>query len=145
MRGRTRRSPVLAQRAGARLSGSSGTLPATFDVSTALPYIVRMFTVIETPTFVRLASNCWNDEDRTNFITFIAANPDAGDVVPGSGSLRKVRWGTAGRGKRGGVRVIYFNRLANGEIWLLLVYGKSMRENIPAHVLRQIKKEIENA
>jgi hypothetical protein len=43
------------------------------------------------------------------------------------------------------VRVIYFNRLANGEIWLLLVYGKSMRENIPTHVLRQIKKEIENA
>jgi hypothetical protein len=110
-----------------------------------LPYIVRVFTVIETPTFVRLASNCWNDEDRTNFITFIAANPDAGDVVSGSGGLRKVRWGSAGRGKRGGVRVIYFNRLANGEIWLLLVYGKSMRENIPAHVLRQIKEEIKNA
>jgi len=106
-----------------------------------------MFTDIETPTFVRLASNSWNDEDRTNFITFIAANPDVGDVVPGSGGLRKVRWGTAGRGKRGGVRVTYFNRLANGEIWLLLllVYGKSMRENIPAHVLRQIKEEIKNA
>jgi hypothetical protein len=89
--------------------------------------------------------NCWNDEDRTNFITFIAANPDAGDVVPGSGGLRKVRWGSAGRGKRGGVRVIYFNRLTNGEIWLLLVYGKSMRENIPTHVLRQIKEEIKNA
>jgi hypothetical protein len=43
------------------------------------------------------------------------------------------------------VRVIYFNRLANGEIWLLLVYEKSVRENIPAHVLRQIKEEIENA
>jgi hypothetical protein len=43
------------------------------------------------------------------------------------------------------VRVIYFNRLANGEIWLLLVYGKSMRENIPAHVLCQIKEEIKNA
>ena len=66
-------------------------------------------------------------------------------MVPGSGGLRKVRWEAAGRGKRGGVRVIYFNRLANGEIWLLLVYGKSVRENIPAHVLRQIKKEIENA
>ena len=105
MRGQTRRSPVLVQRARACLSGSSGTLPATFDASTALPYIVRMFTVIETPTFVRLASNCWNDEDRTNFITFIAANPDAGDVMPGSGGLRKVRWGTAGRGKRGGVCV----------------------------------------
>ena len=104
-----------------------------------------MFTVIETPTFVRLASDYWNDEDRTDFINFIAGDPEAGDVVPGSGGVRKVRWGSSGRGKRGGVRVIYFNRLANGEIWLLLVYRKSVLENIPTHVLRQIKEEIENA
>lgn len=104
-----------------------------------------MFTVIETPTFARSASNYWNDEDQASFITFIAGSPDAGDVVPGSGGVRKVRWGSAGRGKRGGVRVVYFNRLANGEIWLLLIYGKSVSENIPAHVLRQIKEEIENA
>ena len=104
-----------------------------------------MFTVVETPTFVRLADTYWNDEDRTRFIDFIAANPHAGDVVPGSGGLRKVRWGSGGRGKRGGVRVIYFNRLANGEIWLLLVYRKSVRDNIPAHVLRQIKEEIDDA
>lgn len=104
-----------------------------------------MFTVIETPTFVRLASDYWNDEDRSTFITYIAGNPDAGVVVPGSGGVRKTRWGNAGRGKRGGVRVVYFNRLASGEIWLLLVYEKSVRENIPAQVLRQIKEEIENA
>lgn len=104
-----------------------------------------MLTVIETPTFVRLASEYWNDEDRSSFITFIAGNPTAGDVVPGSGGVRKARWANTGRGKRGGVRVIYFNRLANGEIWLLLVYDKTVRENIPAHVLRQIKEEIENA
>jgi hypothetical protein len=103
-----------------------------------------MLTVVETPTFVRLASDCWTDEERTNFISFIARSPDAGDVVPWSGGLRKVCWSSSGRDKRGGVRVIYFNRFANGEIWLL-VYGKSVRENIPAHVLRQIKEEIENA
>jgi hypothetical protein len=50
---------------------------------------------------------------------------------------------TPSRGKRGGVRVIYFNRLANGEIWLLLIYVKSERENIPTHILRQIREEIE--
>lgn len=104
-----------------------------------------MFTVIETPTFVRLARNCWNDDDRIAFISFIAGDPEAGAVVPGSGGVRKVRWGSSGRGKRGGVRVIYFNRLANGEIWLLLVYDKASRDNIPAHLLRQIKEEIENA
>jgi len=103
-----------------------------------------MLTVIETPTFVRHARDYWSDDDRTNFVTFIAGNPDAGDVVPASGGVRKVRWGSVGRGKRGGVRVIYFNRLTDGEIWLLLIYGKSVRENIPSHVLRQIKEEIEN-
>ena len=52
---------------------------------------------------------------------------------------------TAGGGKRGGLRVIYFNRLGKGEIWLLLIYAKSARESIPAHVLKAIKEEIEDA
>lgn len=103
-----------------------------------------MFTVVETPTFVRLAREFWNDGDRLSFINFIAGNPEAGSVVPGTGGVRKIRWGAAGRGKRDGVRVIYFNRLANGEIWLLVVYAKAMQENIPAHVLRQIKEEIDH-
>ncbi|OQW94205.1 MAG: transcriptional regulator, partial [Beggiatoa sp. IS2] len=66
-------------------------------------------------------------------------------VIPGSGGVRKVRWSRKGSGKRGGVRVIYYNRLTNGEIWLLLIYAKSEQENIPAHILKAIKTEIENA
>ncbi len=104
-----------------------------------------MYTVIETPTFARLAADYWTEEERSTFISYIAVNPEAGDVVPGSGGVRKVRWGYVGRGKRGGVRVIYFNRLSHGEIWLLLIYGKSATENIPSHVLRRIKEEIERA
>ena len=104
-----------------------------------------MFTVVETPTFARLAARFWDDESLTAFIGFIASNPEAGDVVPGSGGLRKIRWGSAGQGKRGGVRVIYFNRVASGEIWLLLVYPKSARENVSTQLLRQIRKEIEDA
>jgi hypothetical protein len=69
---------------------------------------------------------------------------DAGDVVPGSGGCRKVRWSRAGSGKRGGVRVVYFTRLAAGEIWLLLVYAKSVRDNIPGHLLKAVREEIEN-
>lgn len=103
-----------------------------------------MLTVVETPTFVRLADQYWSEEERAAFVSFIASNSEAGDVVPKSGGVRKVRWGYRGRGKRGGVRVIYFNRLANGEIWLLLIYGKAMRDDIPAHVIRQIKEEIES-
>lgn len=104
-----------------------------------------MYSVVETPTFARLAARFWDDESLTAFIDFIASNPEAGDVVPGSGGLRKIRWGSASQGKRGGVRVIYFNRLASGEIWLLLVYPKSARDNVSPQLLRQIKKEIEDA
>jgi hypothetical protein len=103
-----------------------------------------MYTVIETPLFQRLAEDHWSEEERSAFVSFIAAHPEAGDVVPGSGGVRKIRWSMAGHGKRGGVRVIYFNRLSAGEIWLLLLYRKSKAENIPAHILRQIKEEIEN-
>ncbi len=103
-----------------------------------------MLTIVETPRFVRMAETYWNEQDRLEFIDFIAASPDAGARIPGSGGLRKIRWGHAGRGKRGGVRVIYYNRLANGEVWLLAVYDKTVQENIPPYVLRQIKDEIEN-
>ena len=75
----------------------------------------------------------------------IAADPEAGDVVTGSGGVRKVRWSRQGSGKRGGVRVIDCNRLTRGEIWLLLIYAKGARENIPAQVLEAIKEEIEDA
>ncbi|HLQ27409.1 MAG TPA: transcriptional regulator [Acidiferrobacterales bacterium] len=104
-----------------------------------------MLTVIETPTFSRLAADYWTEDERGAFAAFIASHPEAGNVVPGSGGLRKVRWSRQGTGKRGGVRIIYYNRLANGEIWLLLIYAKSARENIPARILRAIKVEIDNA
>jgi len=107
--------------------------------------IVRsVYTVVETPLFQRLADDYWTEEERSSFVSFIATHPEAGEVVSGSGGVRKVRWGMAGHGKRGGVRVIYFNRLGAGEIWLLVLYSKSEAGNIPAHVLRQIKEEIEH-
>jgi hypothetical protein len=64
--------------------------------------------------------------------------------VKDSGGCRKVRWKRAGSGKSGGVRVIYFNRFAKGEIWLLTMYAKAVQESIPAHLLKAIKEEIEN-
>lgn len=102
-----------------------------------------MLTIVETPTFQRLWPDYWTE--RGEFATWPALTPDAGDVVPGSGGVRKARWSRKGTGKRGGVRVVYFNRLANGEIWLLLIYAKSTQDNIPAAVLRVLKQEIEDA
>ena len=103
-----------------------------------------MLTVVETPTFVSDAQDLWSEEERGAFCAWIAGNPDAGEVIPGSGGCRKVRWSRAGSGKRGGVRVIYFTRLASGEIWLLVIYAKNVRGNIPAHILKAIREALEN-
>lgn len=70
-------------------------------------------------------------------------NPEAGAVIRGSGGVRKIRWAVAGRGKRGGVRVIYYAKIHDGVIWMLTIYGKNVTENIPAHVLRKIREEID--
>ena len=104
-----------------------------------------MYSLAETPTFVADADKLWSEDGRLEFLAWLAAHPDAGDVIPESGGCRKVRWSRAGTGKRGGVRVVYFTRLSAGEIWLLLVYAKSMRDNIPGHILKAVRKEIENA
>ena len=103
-----------------------------------------MFTIVETPTFVSDARELWSEEERGAFCAWIAANPDAGEVIPGSGGCRKARWSRAGSGKRSGVRVIYFTRLASGEIWLLVIYAKNVRGNIPAHILKAIREALEN-
>jgi hypothetical protein len=79
------------------------------------------------------------------FASYLALTPDAGDVVPSTGGVRKVRWSRPGAGKRGGVRVVYFNRLVDGEIWLLLIYSKSVRDNVPAELLKQLKQEMNDA
>ena len=103
-----------------------------------------MLTVAETEVFTKQAARYWSSDENAAFVSFIASNPEAGEVVPQSGGVRKVRWSMAGRGKRGGVRVIYFNMLEDAKIWLLLVYGKNVKENIPAHVLKQVKEELES-
>jgi hypothetical protein len=74
----------------------------------------------------------------------LSNNPETGDVIPGTAGLRKVHWARQGMGKRGGARVIYFNRLENDEIWLLIVYAKAKFDNLPAAFLNKLKEEINN-
>lgn len=104
-----------------------------------------MLTVIESPLFTKLWPDYWSEEERGAFAAHIANAPEAGDVIPGSGGCRKIRWSRDGAGKRGGVRVIYTARLANGALVLLVMYAKSARDNIPANVLRKIAQEMGHA
>jgi len=103
---------------------------------------MQMLTVIESPLFAKDWPDYWDAAEYEAFVTHIAANPESGDVVPGTGGCRKVRWSRPGMGKRGGTRVVYLTHQADGSLVLLLIYGKAARENIAAHVLREIAREL---
>ena len=109
-----------------------------------MPYDPVLRTVAETAVFQRYAAEIWSEDELNEFIAWIAANPLAGDVIPGSGGCRKVRWASSGRGKRGGARVIYFNE-SDRTIWLLIVYTKTKFDKLPTAFFAQLKREIEDA
>jgi mRNA-degrading endonuclease RelE of RelBE toxin-antitoxin system len=109
-----------------------------------MPYTEVMRTVSETPIFVRYAKEIWTEAEREEFINWIAANPESGDLIPRSGGCRKVRWSASGRGKKGGARVIYF-LARETSIWLLVVYTKAKFDNLPTEFLIQLKAEVEDA
>ena len=103
-----------------------------------------MYSFIETRLFSRLVQEYLSDEEYLKLQTALMENPEAGDVIPGSGGVRKLGWRAPGRGKRGGHRIIYFVKAAPGIIWMLTMYPKNITDNIPAHILKQIREEIEN-
>lgn len=102
-----------------------------------------MLTVVETLLFRKLWPLYWTEDERGAFAAYIAQHPAAGDVVPGSGGIRKVRWSRAGMGKSGGVRVIYFTRNAEGEVVLLTLYAKAKTGNLTGAKLKEIRRALE--
>ena len=103
-----------------------------------------MFSFIESRLFTRLVVTYLNDDEYRALQVELSRNPDAGPVIPGSGGVRKIRWAAQGRGKRGGYRVIYYVKRRHGVIWLLTIYPKNVIDDLPLHLLRQIRKEIED-
>ena len=103
-----------------------------------------MFAFVETPVFTRLVTHYLSDDEYLKLQQALADNPEAGDLIPGSGGVRKLRWARRGQGKRGGLRVIYYVRTRQGVIWMLTLYAKNVTDNIPAHILRKIRQEMED-
>ena len=103
-----------------------------------------MSTVVEAQLFQKQWPAYWAEEERGEFASFPAANPEAGDVVPESGGIRKVRWKRQGMGKSGGVRVIYFIRNDADELVLLTLYAKSKTNNLSCPVLKEIRRALED-
>jgi hypothetical protein len=102
-----------------------------------------MFTFIETRLFSRLADELLGDEGLRALQLHLMRHPGSGVLLRHSGGMRKVRWALPGRGKSGGVRVIYYLHREQEQIWLLTLYPKNVADSIPAHILRKIREEIE--
>jgi mRNA-degrading endonuclease RelE of RelBE toxin-antitoxin system len=103
-----------------------------------------MMIFIETSKFTKLVEELLSDVEYANLQQYLLKKPDAGNVVPGSGGVRKLRWKKEGKGKSGGVRIIYYWKKSEDEIWMLTAYEKSKQENIPGHILKKIAEEIKN-
>ena len=86
--------------------------------------------VVETPGFLRDAASAMDESERTELVSFLAANPDSGDVMPDTGGVRKLRWRAPGRGKRGGFRVIYYFHNESIPLFLLSLYAKNQKTNL---------------
>ena len=86
--------------------------------------------MVETETFIRQIDAQLSTASREELIGFLAFNPEAGQVIPGTGGLRKVRWAVAGTGKRGGLRVIYYFHSERMPLFLLMAYAKSRKTNL---------------
>lgn len=94
---------------------------------------------VETPIFTVLLQELLSDEEYSEFQQFLIADPQAGDVIKGTGGLRKVRWAADGKGKRGGVRVIYYVVDEVGQVRLLLIYKKGVQDDLTAAQRKQLK------
>jgi hypothetical protein len=87
-------------------------------------------TVVETVRFLKDVRPMMSDSQREELVATLGANPEAGDLIPETGGVRKIRWALAGRGKRGGARVIYYYHNERLPVFLLAAYGKNEKANL---------------
>src|SRR5216684_4785949 len=87
-------------------------------------------TVVETPEFLSAMRKLMTEEQRTVLVDYLAYNPTAGDLIQGTGGVRKLRWGLEERGKRGGARVVYFHHDAGMPLFALTAYAKNERADL---------------
>jgi hypothetical protein len=101
--------------------------------------IKGLITVVETPEFLAASDGLFDEDERTLLISYLAARPLAGDLIAGTGGVRKLRWALAGRGKSGGARVIYYVHSERLPLFLLTAYAKNVRANLSARDRAELK------
>ena len=109
------------------------------------PIPAKAFQFVEAPAFSRYRDDYLDDDGFTELQRNLAANPEAGDLVPGAGGIRKLRWKDSRRskGKRGGLRVIYYCFLSDEEIWLLTLYDKDEAADLTKDQREQLRRTLE--
>ena len=98
---------------------------------------------IETSIFTRQVTDLLTDDEYSQLQVALSTHPDLGDIIQKSGGLRKVRWSMAGRGKRGGVRVIYYWFVAKDQILMLFMYPKHVMDNLTPQQLKALRQIVE--
>ena len=100
---------------------------------------------IEAPAFTRHLSRYLNDEGYRELQKHLSINPESGDVMPGTGGFRKLRWADArrGKGRRGGLRIIYYHLFSDHQIWLLTIYDKNAASDLTPAQKKALRSAIE--
>jgi mRNA-degrading endonuclease RelE of RelBE toxin-antitoxin system len=97
---------------------------------------------VETPVFTRRIADYLDDDEYGRLQSFLGLHPHTGKIIQGSGGIRKLRWAGSGRGKRGGLRVIYYWWVSKDRISMLMVYPKSERDDLTAEQLKQLRNQL---
>ena len=103
-----------------------------------------MQTVVETPTYLAIAGKLFSEEERANIVALVAADPECGDVISGTGGFRKVRAARRGMGKRGGVRVVYIWRNERFPVFLITAFPKNEKESLSMAERNALKKRADS-
>jgi hypothetical protein len=109
------------------------------------PALTEWFQFVEAPAFARFRDDYLDDDGFAELQRYLAGNPEAGDMVPGAGGIRKLRWKDPrrGKGRRGGLRVIYYCFLSEQEIWLLTLYDKDEAADLTKNERDQLRRALE--
>ena len=99
--------------------------------------------IVETSVFTRQVQELLTDEDYRLLQAALVLRPDLGDIIEGSGGIRKARWRTRSRGKRGGARVIYYWAVAQDRLLMLMIYSKSEKDDLTSSQLKLLRKIVE--
>ncbi len=102
-----------------------------------------MNTVAELPSYRTFAEKHLSENERQNIIDFLAKNPKSGDIIQGTGGIRKLRWGKGDRGKSGGVRIIYYFHSDKLPLYLVTLFAKNERDNLSTQERNDLSKLVD--